>query len=312
MRICYVDKKVHEKKGLNYGCQMWGKCLDADFLKDTDNTNGYDIAIISFYGGSYDIPSNIRKLNKTIRIIGVFDYNSWEMHEVIGLCNGSEGPALVDAFICPKPLSDWLKAVYQKPVIESYRPYEYSNEYLTFDQREKIILISEHTKTRQVFTEKMIAKRILEQIPNSNEYKIIVKETCRGDHPYPTGRVEHPTINDYFNTNFEKIDKWSLHPIPLLSIDHYPAALFGGFHAANAFNGTPTIGVCTSGACVQAFPELVSEQYNLPEMIANGVKMLTRPEDWTRVSREARAYAINNWSFEACKKLFYEQISKIF
>jgi hypothetical protein len=271
MKIVWVDKDKHDVNKIKFGCQLWGKCIEADFAKDTDDLSGYDVAIMSFCGGTYDIPTNIKRRYPNMKIIGCLDYNSWELHEVLGICDGNTGLVDIDIFICPKPLCDWLRVIYQKPVIEAYRPYDPNDfEYTPYDKREKIILVSEHTKTKQVFSEKMVAKRILERIPNGNEYKIVIKDTCRGDHPYPTGKLEHPTLTSRFGLNFQRYDKWNPAPIPMISIDHYPAALFGGFHAANAFYGTPTLGIDTSAACVQAFPELQSEPYDLVSMLIRG------------------------------------------
>jgi len=46
-------------------------------------------------------------------------------------------------------------------------------------------------------------------------------------------------------------------------------------------------------------------------MVDRGVKLLTNREEWERISNYARKYAEDNWSFNACKKIFTSKLEPL-
>lgn len=314
MRICWAEISQTDITQLTAGGGMWAKMLNCPIFKyDERDIKIYnpDVILCALYGGSFQVPKHLKENFPNAKIICMFDYNSLEIHNVVGLCPLEECFPFVDIWFAPKYTASWIRTVTKKPVIEVYRPYDITRfEMPSYIERSKVIIVSEHTKSRQCFSARIVARRIMEEL--GEEYEIYIKSQClKGLEGTTLENTEKPSTCDYYKLNpttrvwdaMSKLDKK-----PILAIDHFPPTILGGWHIINAFHGTPSIGINTSQACVEAFPDLACRPYDLEDMVAKGVALLKDPLKWRGVSELARNYAEEHWSFEACKKIWDEQV----
>jgi hypothetical protein len=263
-----------------------------------------DIIICALYGGSFQIPKVLKNRFPNSIIICMFDYNNLEMHNVVGICKIEECFPFVDIWLAPKFMGNWISTVTKKPFIDIYRPYNSNDpelKYFSLEERNKVIEITEHTKGRQCFDARIVARRIMDDI--GEEYEVVIKPACQ---PNLTGKdlenKEKESSCKFYNL------KESSGTNPILCIDCFPLTLMGGFHVTNAFKGTPSLGFDVSQACVEAFPDLNVKSYDLPSMISKGVEILKNKDLWNKASKYAHDYAVNHWSFEACRKIWNDEV----
>ena len=314
MKVCYADLNATDISKMVSGVGMWAKCLNVPMFKyDGQEIIDYapDVILCCLYGGTFQIPKHLKQTFPNAKIICVFDYNSLEIHNVVGLCKLEDCFPFVDIWLAPKYTASWIRAVTEKPVVEVYRPYEVDEfEYVPRVDRDKVIIVSEHTKSRQCFEARIVARRIMEKL--GEEYEVYIKTACIKALTGPClENSEKDSTCDYYKLN-PIIKVWDIMPKlekkPMLAIDHFPTTLLGGWHIVNAFYGTPSIGIKTSQACKEAFPYVCVRPYDLETMVECGVRVLKDVRLWALISENARKYAEEHWSFEACLKIWNMEV----
>jgi hypothetical protein len=315
MKICYASLTETNMAKTESGVVMWAKCLDipvfgylSQELRDYDP----DIVITALFGGTFQVPKELRRIVPRAKIVCVLDWNGIEINNTVGICSLNECFPFVDVWMAPKFTASWIRTITKMPVVEIYRPYDVSKfKYYPLEERGKAIIVTEHTKSRQTFEARIVARRILEELGQENCYKIYIKHQCLKALTGPTlENAERDTTCNYYKllpvTTIWDVEKLDINPI--LAIDHFPATLLGGWHITNALFGTPSLGINCAQACVEAFPSLCSRPYDLDDMVRKGVDIIRNSEKWKQVSLQARKFAEEHWSFEACRKIWEEQV----
>lgn len=323
MNACWAScltKEVPEQ--ISNGCRIWARALNIPLIpiyeegyglgsKFKTQYNDYEVIMCEVSCGSLHYPKLLKEAYPNKKIVAVFDYNAIEVINILKEGN-FEYLKHVDVFVAPNTWKGWLESLFGKPIIKYYRPYildmfKGKKRY----ERRKEILATEHTKSRFMFSEKLIAKKICERVPG---YKLIIKKQAVDIPPhYLLDKTAHPNTLNYFNLNTEEMIaqgvRASVFPEDyVLAIDHYDNPVFGNFPAICALSGTPCIGVSAQDAQEEAFPSCTFKPYDIKGMVNKGVELLTDEDSWERVGREAKEYAFKHWGLGSAKKLWDAEI----